>query len=997
MTWISLRRRSEGQMKTPNAKQLLAENAELRVRLNEAEQTLDAISHGEVDGIVVSGPRGKQIFSLVGAESIYRLIVETMKEAAFTVTFDGTILFCNAQFGQFVQRPMEQIVGHRLHQFVAPDNATSVDSLLIASSKQSVKQRLVLRNSQEQHVPVHISANTLNQPDGPSICVVATNLTELENSTDLIQQLRRQQEALRDSRIAALNLMKDAVETRQLTEQANENLRLEITDRKKAEEALRESEGRFRALTETSSLAVGVSSSDGKFLYLNRAYEKLFGYTLKELDHLNASELWRDPEDRRKMVDAVRSKGLLMDYEVKLKRKDGTPFWAMLSVNSVDYGGNQAIMATVYDITERKKAEEAVQQSEERLQLTLQASAVGTFEVDLTTGVGRWNAVEYELLGLKPGDVPAGPETFFHYVHPQDVAELRARWEEATRTGNLDAEFRVVRADGQERWLAGKGQFVFAETADAASAGGKRTPLRFLGVNFDITQRKQAEEAVAAAHGQVQSIIDNTTAIIYAFDLEERFVLANAALAKLLNSTPEQMIGKRRHEFMPKEDADWHEANDRQAIEAGKAMEFEERSQLQGRSITWLTTKFPLRDARGRIYAVAGISADVSERKKAEEALREWNATLESKVVERTAELRHRARQLQKMTLEVSLTEDRERKRMAEILHDDLQQIIAGAKFHLSLLKNRVKYDASLQAVATRIDDMLRDAIEKSRGLAHELSPAILRHGDFTETLDWLANQMRAKHGLAIHVQAHGSAEVQSDAVRTFLYKTAQELLFNVVKHARVKEAAVRMRRHGQCVCLSVSDRGRGFDPQKLRETTGFGLLSIRERIELLGGRMKIKSHKGKGSTLFIAVPDGEKSEDRRQTTVDRDAFAGPSSGSRLRVLLADDHRIVREGLRALLSDEPDVVVVGEAAHGREAVDMALRLKPDVVIMDVSMPLIDGDDATREIKEHLPKTRIIALSTYNEPGTMEKMYKAGAESYVHKTASSDELLAAIRG
>jgi DNA-binding NarL/FixJ family response regulator len=114
-------------------------------------------------------------------------------------------------------------------------------------------------------------------------------------------------------------------------------------------------------------------------------------------------------------------------------------------------------------------------------------------------------------------------------------------------------------------------------------------------------------------------------------------------------------------------------------------------------------------------------------------------------------------------------------------------------------------------------------------------------------------------------------------------------------------------------------------------------------------------------------------------------------------VLLADDHRIVREGLRSLLSDKPDVEIVGEAAHGREAVDLALRLEPDVVIMDVAMPLIDGDEATRQIKAHLPKTRVIALSTYNEPETIGKMYQAGAENYVLKTASSDELLAAIRG
>jgi DNA-binding NarL/FixJ family response regulator len=114
-------------------------------------------------------------------------------------------------------------------------------------------------------------------------------------------------------------------------------------------------------------------------------------------------------------------------------------------------------------------------------------------------------------------------------------------------------------------------------------------------------------------------------------------------------------------------------------------------------------------------------------------------------------------------------------------------------------------------------------------------------------------------------------------------------------------------------------------------------------------------------------------------------------------VLLADDHRIVREGLRSLLCEQYDVEIVGEAVHGREAVDMALRLTPDVVIMDVAMPLISGDEATRQIKARLPKTRVVALSTYNEPGTIEKMYRAGAEGYVLKTASADELLAAIRG
>ncbi|MDD5712609.1 MAG: PAS domain S-box protein, partial [Smithellaceae bacterium] len=141
---------------------------------------------------------------------------------------------------------------------------------------------------------------------------------------------------------------------------------IDVTERHLAEEALRESEGRFRALTETSSLAVGVSSLSGEFLYLNKAYENLFGYTLEELRNTNASEIWKDPKGRSGMVDALRKGESLQGYEAEFKRKDGKTFWASLTVNNVDFGGNPAVMATVYDITERKQAEEALRASEQR-------------------------------------------------------------------------------------------------------------------------------------------------------------------------------------------------------------------------------------------------------------------------------------------------------------------------------------------------------------------------------------------------------------------------------------------------------------------------------------------------------------------------------------------------------------------------------------------------------------------------------------------------------
>ncbi len=264
------------------------------------------------------------------------------------------------------------------------------------------------------------------------------------------------------------------------------------------------------------------------------------------------------------------------------------------------------------------------------------------------------------------------------------------------------------------------------------------------------------------------------------------------------------------------------------------------------------------------------IIEDITERRHSVEALRELNATLEDKVAERTAELEHRARQLQKLTLELSEAEDRERRRLAEVLHDDLQQVLAAAKFHLGLLNAQVKNDPSPQAIVGKVNQMLVDAIAKSRSLSHDLSPAVLHHDDFAETLRWLAGRMQAQHGLTVHVEAPAEINIPSDTLKSFLYKAVRELLFNVVKHARVKEAHIRVRPFGRYLGLSVCDGGRGFDPTEVRQTAGFGLLSIRERIELLGGRMMMHSTAGQGSTFFIVVPDGRSVEGRGRKTEDR-------------------------------------------------------------------------------------------------------------------------------
>jgi len=117
---------------------------------------------------------------------------------------------------------------------------------------------------------------------------------------------------------------------------------------------------------------------------------------------------------------------------------------------------------------------------------------------------------------------------------------------------------------------------------------------------------------------------------------------------------------------------------------------------------------------------------------------------------------------------------------------------------------------------------------------------------------------------------------------------------------------------------------------------------------------------------------------------------------ARIRVLVADDHTIVRQGLVGILKSSDDVEVVGEAADGAEAVAKATKLKPDVVVLDVSMPHLSGLEAARRIREALPATRVLGLTMHDNEEYVLKMVRAGASGYLLKDSAASELIAGIR-
>ena len=249
------------------------------------------------------------------------------------------------------------------------------------------------------------------------------------------------------------------------------------------------------------------------------------------------------------------------------------------------------------------------------------------------------------------------------------------------------------------------------------------------------------------------------------------------------------------------------------------------------------------------------------ERKQAEQQLKALNETLEQRVAERTATATRRAAQLQALAAQLTQTEHRERRRLAQILHDHLQQLLYAARLSLEALRGRDSTNASTLETIDQIDALLGECIAESRSLTVQLCPPVLHEAGLAAAIEWLGRHMEQTCGLNVEVEADPQAEPDREELRILLFEAVRELLFNVVKHAETGRARVAMKSglDGR-VCLTVSDDGAGCATTDQRfeqshSSSGFGLFSIRERLELLGGRMDVDTAPGHGTRVTVSAP----------------------------------------------------------------------------------------------------------------------------------------------
>jgi signal transduction histidine kinase/ActR/RegA family two-component response regulator len=359
---------------------------------------------------------------------------------------------------------------------------------------------------------------------------------------------------------------------------------------------------------------------------------------------------------------------------------------------------------------------------------------------------------------------------------------------------------------------------------------------------------------------------------------------------------------------------------------------------------------------------------------------------------------------LQQLALELTKVEDLERQRIARILHDDLQQMLASAKLQTEMLIDVTK--AELTHKVQVVSDIISNALRTTRSLSHELNPAFVHGENLGTALKRLTTRMAENYGFQVQSTIEAITDRIAEDIKVFVYRSMQELLFNCAKHAAANALFVEVTNRGDILTASITDDGVGFDSSGLKinggSEGGFGLYSIQQRAIALGGSFSVCSVPDKGSRFILKIP--LLSEDEATVAVKSELPASDEDmephkkdkSDAITVMIADDHAVMRQGLASLLRNQPDIAVVAEAADGEQAIAFALHFRPAVVLMDFSMPLLNGTDATRRIKQKAPEIVVIGLSMHSAQDIEKKMLDAGAQAYLTKDVQAKELVAIIK-
>jgi CheY-like chemotaxis protein len=395
------------------------------------------------------------------------------------------------------------------------------------------------------------------------------------------------------------------------------------------------------------------------------------------------------------------------------------------------------------------------------------------------------------------------------------------------------------------------------------------------------------------------------------------------------------------------------------------------------------------------IRTIGVVATDLTELSGANEALKASEETLRN--------LSGRLLRLQ----------DEERRRISRDLHDVTGQKLALLSMDLSgiLKKKVIAEDEDIYRLLQESIGLSNEVNKEIRTLSYVLHPPLLDELGLSSAVKWFTQGFEIRTGIRVSVDIPSSLVRLAPGAEVALFRIVQESLSNVHRYSGSATAYVRGRSDGGEIRLEIGDFGKGINEEtKITdrasvEPLGVGIQGMKERLRQLSGTLEIMSRSGKGTQVTAILPIAgqrrEISDSYHGSNIGEDGVipvevVSESSSWRKRILIADDHDVLRRGIRTMLEADPGLEVCGEAADGKDALEKTLAQAPDLVILDINMPIMNGLEVLRQIVLHRPQTKVLVFSVHDSKQIVEEILAAGAHSYLSKATAGQHLVHEVR-
>ena len=510
----------------------------------------------------------------------------------------------------------------------------------------------------------------------------------------------------------------------------------------------------------------------------------------------------------------------------------------------------KTIVRMNHEMAKRRDVEHELRISESRLREAMQGTETGLWEWNPQSGEFYLDTVWFTMLGHKADTMPHIFETFESLLHPDDRAAALKVVENIIdeRRERFEMEFRMRCGDGSYRWILSKGRLLETDTAGNVS--------RLIGIHTNITEQKMAQEALHESEQRFRRLVAQSPVAIQVHDIDGKLVLSNPAHARLY-ALNEQTIAELYDKYNVRQDEQARRLGVMPYIEKAykgedvifPPYEYDGIDTLKTLNFKnpvsrkcWVQSHgFPLKDEHGKITSVVFMSENITEHKKSEQEVINYQ------------------RRLKDVASELARAEEKERRNIATDLHDHVGQSLAVLRMQLAAAMGKTTDPAVVNALDD-VSESLRQAIQETRNIMYDISSPMLNElGLCAAISEWLKVHVADKHGLQTQFNDDGEDKPLCVDTRAILFRNVRELLVNVVKHAAAQRVSVDVARTGDNIAITVEDDGCGanldMDTKQQMQGRGFGLFSVEERMRDMGGSLAIESTPGHGFRATIIAP----------------------------------------------------------------------------------------------------------------------------------------------